>query len=778
MQRSRVIERLCLLGGAMNKVLKNAISGFLLSYMLVLVMPLFIAMIGFQIAFSIVEDNLKMTHINMLQRSADTIENDLIEIETLALQVANANNVLEMASSQKSDAHYIENAVDALNEFTLFLNYQDIDLLQAKSAYIYFRNTDLVMFEKSYYKPDIFKAYLTQWGIEYDQWKSIMTNPQLVKPGFYSMGGQIQYIFPFSKWMFGERQGVIVFVIDEDTIFQKMRFVNNLESQETYLVEILDDEGEQVWASNTLEKFPKVTEEELHREYLEKDGLSIITAKSENLNWYYVLALPVKETLSELRMLKNIVILLMLLAVTGSFVVAWIQAVKKGKPVDEALKALTPEGEEPERYANLGNAVSKIVKRHDDVLRQVEKDKFSLQKNFFDELLKAEFSTEEQLKAASIKVGLDNDNQMFQTAYIQLFAENDFTTVDTQTMNEIKVLSQLIKNYLREICKNNVWFHKKNYNSEIAIFAIENMEKDVIDLLRETREWMIQECQIEINCGIGGTCNNLLLVWRSVEEAKIALENCTRQQPVIGYGAELVNSNEYYFPSVAADKLDECLKSGHWQETKDILGLLKMENCDNRSLRRSQFIKLSQKIMDILGNVWKHDELSNHAFWINEVLMQPEIQKEEYFYRLQHLCRKICNDNVEKKQEQRGQLVENIKNYIEMHYCESDMGLSRVGSEFRISESYLSTVFKEQSGRNFADYLETHRIQKACELLIKKQLTVNEVAQAVGYNSVQSFRRAFKRVKGVSPKEIRIAGENEKGALFQKNALTNLKKPQ
>ncbi len=32
---------------------------------------------------------------------------------------------------------------------------------------------------------------------------------------------------------------------------------------------------------------------------------------------------------------------------------------------------------------------------------------------------------------------------------------------------------------------------------------------------------------------------------------------------------------------------------------------------------------------------------------------------------------------------------------------------------------------------------------------------INEVAEAVGYNSVQSFRRAFKRVKGVSPKEVR-----------------------
>ena len=99
--------------------------------------------------------------------------------------------------------------------------------------------------------------------------------------------------------------------------------------------------------------------------------------------------------------------------------------------------------------------------------------------------------------------------------------------------------------------------------------------------------------------------------------------------------------------------------------------------------------------------------------------------------------------------------MEEIKDYIRAHYCESDMGLARVGSEFRVSESYLSTLFKEQSGGNFGDFLETLRIEKACELLQDKTITVNEVAEEVGYNSVQSFRRAFKRVKGVSPKEQR-----------------------
>lgn len=740
----------------MKRLLKNSVARFLASYILILVVALFIVSFGFQIAFRIVENNLKVTHINMLQRSADVIENELMDIEALALQIASANNILEIASKKKGDDNYIMTALDALDDFILYLNYKDIDLIQSKNAYIYLRSTDLVMYEKSYYNPRIFNAYLRDWGIGYEEWRENMLDADFVTPQFRRMGDGFEYAFPFSKWMFGERQGIIVLRIDEDVIFQKMKFINNLESQETYLVEILDETGERLWVSGDLETFPELAPEELQNGYLEKDGISIIATQSDKLNWYYVLALPVKESLSELRALKNTVYLLMMAAIAGGFIFAMPQAVRKGKPVDIALNALTPEGEEPEQYANLGTAVSGIVKRHADALREAEQNKFSLQKNFFDELLKAEFSTEAQLKTAAAKVGLNIDDQIYQTAYIQIFSENDFSTVDEQTMNEIRVLSQLMKKRLRELCgEKNVWFHKKNYNSEIAIFAIEHIEEDVIDLIGRTKDWMMEECSIEISSGIGGTCNNLLLIWRSMEEAKIALENCTRENPVVAYHAELVNSGEYYFPSIAEDKLEECLRSGQWQETKDILVLLETENCVNRNLRRSQFIKLSRKLMDILGGALKQEELSEKAFWLNEVLMQPEIPQQEYFHRLRQLCRKICNDNAEKKQEQRGQLVEEIKEYIQAHYCESDMGLSRVGSAFRVSESYLSTVFKEQSGGNFVNYLETLRIEKACELLQNKNLTVNDVAEAVGYNSVQSFRRAFKRVKGVSPKELR-----------------------
>jgi AraC-like DNA-binding protein len=84
-----------------------------------------------------------------------------------------------------------------------------------------------------------------------------------------------------------------------------------------------------------------------------------------------------------------------------------------------------------------------------------------------------------------------------------------------------------------------------------------------------------------------------------------------------------------------------------------------------------------------------------------------------------------------------------------------DLGLYKVSSNFNLSEGYLSHFFKEATNENFTDYLEQIRMQHAVDLLKNTAFNISEIAEKVGYNSAQSFRRAFKRIKGVNPTTLR-----------------------
>ncbi len=94
--------------------------------------------------------------------------------------------------------------------------------------------------------------------------------------------------------------------------------------------------------------------------------------------------------------------------------------------------------------------------------------------------------------------------------------------------------------------------------------------------------------------------------------------------------------------------------------------------------------------------------------------------------------------------------VQEVLSYIHEHYAE-DIGLSDLAAHTKLSESYISHVFKEACGYSPVAYLAMHRIAVATELLSDPNIKVYEVADAVGYKDYRYFSRIFKRYMGVPP---------------------------
>ena len=115
----------------------------------------------------------------------------------------------------------------------------------------------------------------------------------------------------------------------------------------------------------------------------------------------------------------------------------------------------------------------------------------------------------------------------------------------------------------------------------------------------------------------------------------------------------------------------------------------------------------------------------------------------------------LCDLILEQKGNSNLNLINKIIKYIETNYNDQSLGLYKVASEFNLCEGYVSQFFKEQTDINFTDYLEKIRLDKAYMLLKENTLTINEIAESVGYNSALSFRRAFKRVVGLNPTDVR-----------------------
>lgn len=97
-------------------------------------------------------------------------------------------------------------------------------------------------------------------------------------------------------------------------------------------------------------------------------------------------------------------------------------------------------------------------------------------------------------------------------------------------------------------------------------------------------------------------------------------------------------------------------------------------------------------------------------------------------------------------------LMDKVKKYIHENYSDPQLSLSMLAEELCITEVYLSKLFKKATGENFSKYVENCRIKKAKEW-IDQGKKIKEVAELVGYNSPQVFRRAWKRYYNHVPSE-------------------------
>jgi AraC-like DNA-binding protein len=99
-------------------------------------------------------------------------------------------------------------------------------------------------------------------------------------------------------------------------------------------------------------------------------------------------------------------------------------------------------------------------------------------------------------------------------------------------------------------------------------------------------------------------------------------------------------------------------------------------------------------------------------------------------------------------------LSEQIQRYIRAHYAE-DIDFEAMSAEIGISYSYARRIMKEGIGMSMIDYLNQVRIKEAKRLLDSGSKSAAEISAMVGYYSVQSLYRFFKKYEGISPSEYR-----------------------
>jgi AraC family transcriptional regulator len=139
--------------------------------------------------------------------------------------------------------------------------------------------------------------------------------------------------------------------------------------------------------------------------------------------------------------------------------------------------------------------------------------------------------------------------------------------------------------------------------------------------------------------------------------------------------------------------------------------------------------------------------------------------------QLQRLQELLLGLGFELLDDKKSTLVEKIKNAIIQLIHGTDEAILTTKLSVLLEEKmhvdyhYLTTLFSSIEGITIEKYAILQRIEKAKELLMYDELSLSEIADKLGYSSVQHLSQQFKKITGLTPSHFKQLKENKRTPL-------------
>ena len=744
--------------------LHNSIFRFMISYAVVLLIPLLVCLLSYQFTFNTVKEEITQNNLSMLTRSSNLIDEQVQNISLLIMQAADNTKINKFADKELNYPNeFYSEALDVISELSYIFKYSNTDIFT--NLYLYIDKTDYIVTRYELYRSKLYHQMALEEDIAYEEWlKQLMEIGSFQK--YITVEDKIKFIQRLPIGVNKEIRGSVVCEIDKKNIEDYFAYVDVANGANLF---IQDKSGQVLLQLSEESNIPELDDsynEQVFTQRVNDVESTIFRLASKKTGWVYTLVLPEHVIMHKLMHLKLIIMGLFLLAVLIGIIISYYMAKKSGKPIEEVKKQLIDmqdgidlQIEEIASTSSLSGTLAKIMSQKQLLSEEIEKQKPYLESVLFQKLIKGEFISAKELQYMCQRTHIELDAEAYWVMNCRFFGNNDMFNLDEQTIEDVNLLKLLLQETIEHVFSQKIYFYDLDQLTTTVILPKTGISyENIKESINIVNEQMQREYEVIPSWGISSECRSLSQLWRAFEESKSALKNGIEEgsKKLIEYSDVEIDQTTYYYPQVIEQQLVTYTKENNTEDVRKLWEMIYMENFENRTLREDTIDKL---YIEIKGTILKLAKRVDTEFTINQIEDSMISKKQEdikkCFEEIIKVCSQMSTLYGQEKKFQQSKLIHRIMNYINENYADSSLGLGMIATNFNISEGYVSSLFKEQAGINFTEYVETQRIDKACELLKTTDININDISEQVGYNSVQSFRRAFKRIHGFSPSELR-----------------------
>lgn len=298
--------------------------------------------------------------------------------------------------------------------------------------------------------------------------------------------------------------------------------------------------------------------------------------------------------------------------------------------------------------------------------------------------------------------------------------------------------------------------------------------KDPFLYLKESINDIIQYCQNHLSCELililSEKPEMLSDIWRIHEQISAYSVTCltpdiSHSSRGILFGPNLPqprpSGSSRPLPCITDQQLNSLASSLNQGNLDDLLGGLRLIRQTFRPVKSMHCLPAIETYIYISALYLKHisgcrlEEKISFRIGIHPLYYLNEFQSwEDAFDYLERLSVLLFHIMEKDSNNRNLLLIDQIKAYIHEN-LQSQLSLTVISGQVCYNSSYISHIFKKITGDSLFQYINNVRIKRAKELLESTEMTVQEIAFSVGYDTPQYFNRVFKNATSLTPREYR-----------------------
>ncbi len=254
---------------------------------------------------------------------------------------------------------------------------------------------------------------------------------------------------------------------------------------------------------------------------------------------------------------------------------------------------------------------------------------------------------------------------------------------------------------------------------------------------------------------LGQRYDSLVGIAVSYTQALTALPHSGDGRRVVLYNSLMDDADTQDVASILAmEQFSATMQQGKYSVAEESLSPL-FQRCfsreDSAELRRVRFAALQNLLLDALRKGRLAGTLGRQDFRSADILhcsspadLLPAAQR--LLQLLQGPGRAVASQSG---------VAERARDIIHRDYTDPMLGLYKISDELKVSNSHLSTTFKNTFGVGVVQYINQLRIELAKNLIQNTSKSIKDIALSVGYSSDISFIRVFKKYEERTPSALR-----------------------